>query len=212
MIHFLIQQHNHGNPVAAGAASAEIHAATCLRMIEADAIPDVGLICAFDFSGIELVSASYLKNTLRWALACGRLSAGNLSADELVPAGSVAVKPLNIFPVALGANEEVADAIHEFFAGRGCPFVLVNQKEGDGFARGRVIGRLEAAPARTLQLIGPDEEVTADDLFRRAANDEVNVKAWNNRLAELHRLRVLLRRKAGKSFKFRTIAKEQKYG
>lgn len=212
MIHFEIQQHSHGDEVAAGAVSGQLHAAACLHLIESAVVPELGIVCAFDFGGVRMVSASYLKNTLRWALACGRLSAGNLSADELVPAGSVPVKPLNIFPVVLGANEEVADAINEFFAGRGCPFVLVSERDDDGFALGRVVGRLEAAPARALQLIGPDEEITADDLFRRAENDEVNVKAWNNRLAELHRLRVLRRRKVGKSFKFQKIAKKLTYG
>lgn len=171
-----------------------------------------GIVFAFDFSGIELVSASYLKNTLRWALACGRLSAGNLNAEELASAGPVQVKPLNIFPVAVGANEEVADAINEFFTGRGCPYLLIEDEQFSTFNAGRILGKLEAAPALTLDLIQPGEEITADDLFRRAGEGQINVKAWNNRLAELHRLRLLRRRKDGKSFKYRTIAKEQKYG
>ena len=198
--------------MAAGAATGQLHTATFLKSLESTLIPDAGIVCAFDFTGIKLASASYLKNTLRWALACGRLSAGSLSADELTPAGEVPVQPLNIFPVVLGANEEIADAINEFFCGRGSPVVLVSDWDGDNLALGSVVGRLEAAPARALQLINPNEEITADDLFRRAENDEVNVKAWNNRLAELHRLRLLRRRKAGKSFKFQTIVKNLTYG
>ena len=92
------------------------------------------------------------------------------------------------------------------------PLVIIEEHSEQNLGVGTIIGELEVVPARILRLITGFREFTAQDLCERYPEENVSVTAWNNRLNELYRLRLLRRRKDRKHWRYQTIAKELIYG
>jgi hypothetical protein len=108
-------------------------------------------------------------------------------------------------------DPEVHDTIQEVFAGRGLPFVAA-QLSGNKLTDAQICGFLDEALARTMRLIRGREQVTALELAAEFSTEGIKPTAWNNRLNDLWRLRLLRRVKRGKAWWYKAINKELTYG
>lgn len=212
MIIFAIRQELHGLDVAAGAITGKAHAEKIAVRLGSDAEDDLGLRILFDFSGISLASASYIKATILWLTSCGRMYAGSIEPSELLSLENTQFQPLNVFPVVAGANQEIEIELNEVFGGRGLVCITAAEWTSAKIETAKVVGSLEATASKTLKAINGLTEFTAYDLQDRFPKEAVNATAWNNRLAELYRLRLLRRRREGKFWKYQPVADHLKYG
>jgi len=153
---------------------------------------DVALL--LDLTGIKAVNASFLKATVYWALQCGE---AEVEERQVTSSEPWAVRPLKLYPCITGCSREVADDVDEFFRGRGAPLLHVDQRDDEALIRGRVLGGLEPAIAATLPALVNAGEATAAELAGKS-REKITGNGWNNRLAELHRLRLATRRRHGK--------------
>jgi len=201
--------------MASGAITGQSHAAKAFSLVEEGGRDEAGVQLLFDFSNVELATASYIKSSVLWFTSCGRMHAGIIDPEELRSLDNTHFKPLNVFPAVGGINPEIEIELQEVFGGRGLACVTATQWTDLAIKHGRVLGKMESTGIRTLRAIADLSglsEFTAYDLQERFPNERVNATAWNNRLAELHRQRLLRRRKSGKFWKYQTVAEELVYG
>jgi hypothetical protein len=212
MLRFNIKEFLGGLLLAAGAETGHRHAELISAELSQVEIPEDGLIVFFDFSDVEHVTASYIKNVLVRFTLCGQLHAGALAPEQQRSGEWSFLKPLNVFPVVLNANAEVRHEINEVFGRRGLACVAAESTEADAIAVGKVLGIIDPAAARTLRALEGFAEATANDLYQKFPNDGVNITAWNNRLLGLNRSRIARRRRAGKFWKYQPLAGVMTYG
>lgn len=212
MIIFDVLAHLNGLSVASGALTGREHAAKVAALLEKNESSEAGNLLVFDFSGIEFATASYLKASVLWATTCSRMHAGIISPDELRLLDASQYRPLDIFPLVSGANGEVETELQEIFGGRWLACIVATEFDPPKVSMAKVVGKIEATAARTLKAIKGLDEFTAYDLVERFPDEGVNATAWNNRLVELNRLRLLRRRKHGKFWKYQPVADQMTYG
>jgi hypothetical protein len=213
VITFKVSEHlDKRRPIASGAKTGSDHADLIKDSILNTEIPDSGLIVAVDFSGIELVTASYIKATVLWLAMCGRLHAGALTPAEQKTFDWASIESLNVFPLVVGATEDVRGEIDEVFGRRGLPCVCVESRTKNAILEGKVLGNVDPAIARTIQSLRGHSETTAEDLHANSPSEGVNITAWSNRLAELLRLRIAQRKRQGKTWRYQPLAQTLIYG
>lgn len=207
---FSVSSQLHGHRVASGALTAKEHAAKAVSQLEE--ANEVGTLVVFDFADVELATASYLKATVLWAVTCGRMHAGIIDAEELRSLDASQFQPLNIFPLVANTNAEIETELEEIFGGRWLACAIATQITAKKVVKAKVVGKLEPTAAKTLKAIKGLGEFTAYDLVERFPKEGINATAWNNRLVDLHRLRLLRRRKQGKFWKYQPVADQLIYG
>lgn len=212
MIIFNVRKALNSLTVASGAVTGKLHADRVAALLGGLDDDELGSRVLFDFDGIEMVTASYLKASVLWAMTCGRMHAGIIDPEELRQLDATHFRPLSIFPLVAGANAEVEIELQEVFGGRGLACVVASEWTTKRILSGRVVGKLEPTGAKTLKAIKGLLEFTAYDLQDRFPKEGVNATAWNNRLVELYRLRLLRRRKQGKFWKYQPVADHLIYG
>lgn len=169
-------------------------------------------IIALDFDRIEDATPSYVKATVLALHQCGRRHAGVLTADEQQELGD-SIVPLNIVVVILNASPAVRDCIHEVFSRRGVAMLTGGDLEGDQLVTAELLGEIEPAVLETLLISSQFQEFQAADLIGHAAGSNIKVTGWNNRLAELHRHRLVRRRTEGRTHRFIPLARKvEAYG
>jgi hypothetical protein len=165
------------------------------------------LICAeqedcallLDVEKTTAINASFLKATVFWAFRCGQAEARKEPASSNEP---WAVRPLRLFPMVLNCSVEVQEEVDEFFRGRNCPLLHV-EKNGHT----TVLGLLDPALRRTRDLLCTAGKATAADLAARG-QEQISVNGWNNRLADLHLLRLAVRSREGKFWVYSPVENE----
>jgi hypothetical protein len=213
VITFKVSEHlDKRRPIASGAHTGSKHADLIKNAIRCAEIPESGLVVGVDFSRVELVTASYIKATVLWLSMCGRLHAGALTPAEQKTLDWAAIEPLNVFPVVIGASEDVRGEIDEVFGRRGLPCVCVESRTKDAIIEAKVLGNVDPAIARTIHSLRGQSETTAEDLHANAPSEGVNITAWSNRLAELLRLRIARRERQGKTWLYQPLAQTLIYG
>ena len=188
-------------------AGEQLFTETCSKIRNAVS-DESGLIVVIDLHDVTLATTSYIKASLLALALAGKRHAelaGTALDDSLGPT------PLNIYPVFANLDSEVLDTIQEVFAGRGLPFVSA-QLSDDRLSDAQICGFLDEALVRTMRLIRGREQVTALELAAEFPTEGIKPTAWNNRLNDLWRLRLLRRIKRGKAWWYKTINKELTYG
>jgi hypothetical protein len=113
-----------------------------------------------------------------------------------------AIRPLRLFPMVSNCVGEVKDEVDEFFRGRNCPLLYL-EESGNATA----LGILDAALHRTRSLLNSAGEATAADLAARG-QEKISINGWNNRLSDLYLLRLATRRREGKFWIYSPAEKE----
>jgi len=203
VVHRIASQLTSGIAHAFGWTAAEQHLRQLERDLAAGAIDGFGVVVVLDFSGIEAVSASYVKRSLLWLLSSGERFARGEQNDADLP------RALNIFPVVCGLTDEVRSEIKLVLEHqrRSClESIEINQ---DMIGRARLLGSLDPALRATLMRVVAAGETTAAHLFERSQEGgPLGVTGWNNRLADLYEKRLVRRRKQGRFWLVSSLTKE----
>jgi hypothetical protein len=181
-----------GVPNALGATLGQDCIEKVLPGLEAATDDDIALI--LDLTGIQAVNASFLKATAFWAFQCGQASVKQQprTSDE-----RWAVRPLRVFPAVTGCSGEVMSDVDDFFSGRQLPILHVDERTADRMIKGHLLGRLDPVLEKTLTGLVAAGEATAAELAA-TSDDAITLNGWNNRLADLHLLRLARRRRRSK--------------
>jgi len=179
-----------------------------LERVSESSYDEAGIVVAVDLAKVSLATTSYIKAGLLPLFFSGQRYADQ-AGSGLVDSGGV--HALNVYPVFCNIDTEVLDTMNEVFAGRRLPFLAANLDDGN-LGNGRVFGFLDDALLRTIRLIHQREQVTALELASEFSNEDIKPTAWNNRLNDLWRLRLLRRIKRGKAWWYKPVTKELSYG
>lgn len=165
-----------------------------------------GALVILDFTGVEAASASYLKATYGRLLAAAIRSAGSSGVSNKIEHGEDC---LNIYPTVAGLSEDVRGEFDLLLAALSLPGVEAGRWKGEKLISGRVRGPLEGVLKETLQRVTTMRHATAFDMVDERLR---NPTAWNNRLADLYRLRLVRRVKEGRQWVYTPIADEVTLG
>jgi hypothetical protein len=140
-----------------------------------------------DFTGVEVVTASFLRESVfAFRDYCRRFAS-------------------TVYPVLANISEAIEEEV-AFFAIETGDAVWVCELQEDGTVENmRLIGRqsLEAGQQRALEYIEQHGHASAPDL--RNIDKTVGPTAWNNRLAALSGKGLLVEERQGKTKIFRTV-------
>lgn len=205
MIIYRLAVQGDGYPHRSGAIPGERHVAPLLEEIGLGPRSDQpGEIVIVDMAGIETVTGSYLKATfLRLLRRAG--APGSVLGES--GAGGLGEGLLNIFPMVAGLSDEVRADLDDLLQLRKLCGLEVLETEGERVVRARLLGMREGAVVETLRIVVREGEATAARLLERYGGN-INVTGWNNRLADLHRLRLARRRKEGRFWVYTPIAEQ----
>jgi hypothetical protein len=152
-------------------------------------------VVIFDFKEIEFATASYLK-----ALIFKFINPGELNQDSIV------------FPVLRNLSEELKAEVISVCGSERLPCMEVIDEKNGELLKARIFGNLEAPLKKTLALLQKLEGGIAENLSEISINEGIGLSAWNNRLADLYRLRLADRTKQGRYWHYKPLSKETIYG
>ena len=186
-----------------GASSAQADMEPVMRQLHERS--DGSVVLAVDLSKAESITGSYLRATVLWALLCGQADAKQTPATSL--ADPWALRPLPIFPVLTGCSPEIAEEVHDFFAQRNLPVLLVTEGSPPNIEKAAILGRLDGFLFSTLRSLCTLGEATAAQLAD-TSDERITVNGWSNRLADLYALRLVTRQRSGKYWIYSPLAKK----
>ncbi len=169
---------------------------------------EAGLVVALDLTNVSLATTSYIKASMLPLFFTGQRYADQTGSGLSDASG---IPTLNLYPVFCNVNDEVLDTMNEVFAGRRLPFLIATLSENE-LSSGKIYGFLDEALLRTIRLIHLRDNVTALELAAEFPQENIKPTAWNNRLNDLWRFRLLRRTKRGKAWWYQPVTKEITYG
>jgi len=137
-----------------------------------------------DFSGIEVATASFLRESVIGFRDYARLS---------LP---------NVYPAVANLAAAVAEELDFFVRARGDVLWNCELGSNDQVATARLIGDLDPAQRATFEAVKEVGAITAPELATRFADAQIGSTAWNNRLSALASKGLLIERRQGKSKSF----------
>ncbi len=143
-----------------------------------------------DFDGIEMATASFLRECI--------LEFRNI----------VRRRWTNCYPVVANANDLVTEELSVLLTQRDA-LMLCSLDEQEKPSLPLVLGDLEPKLRVTFELVKELGEADAGALMRRSKDgDEVGQTAWNNRLASLSKLGLLMEMSRGRAKRYRLLPLE----
>ncbi len=144
-------------------------------------------VVALDFEGIELATASFLRESV-------------LGFRDYCRSAHSA-----IYPIVANANEQVLEELDALLAERADSMVSCIAS-GENFTGARVLGRLDPKLRRTLEAIIEAGEADAGELKEAfAKTEDIGTTGWNNRLAALAAKGVIMEIKFGRGKRYRPV-------
>jgi hypothetical protein len=189
-----------------GATLGEQHMASIQKAVAAGTISP-GELVILDYEGIRSVNGSYIKATAFWLFICGRLVTIN-SGSDLSPRHPADPRPYDLFIAVTGLNPDIRDEFQEFLQPRRFPMLLVTRMNETAVEEAVLLGHLDPILLRTLKLLTHEGRATAPALYEAEQDNTITVTAWNNRLNDLHSLRLVRRFRAGRAWEYEPLAKK----
>lgn len=140
-------------------------------------------IIYLDFLGIEVATASFLRECI------------------LEFRDSVRRRWTNYYPVIANANEGIVEELSVLLASQRNVLMLCLLDKDDNPSSPRLLGKLEPKQRVTFDLVNELGEADAAKLMRRG-NDSIGQTAWNNRLATLVRIGLLMELSHGRAKRY----------
>ena len=140
-----------------------------------------------DFTGVEVATASFLRESI------------------LAFRNDVREHRSNFYPVIANVNEAVADEIAVLLASRRDVLMLCSLNETGEPHGARLIGELDPKQRLTFDLVQERGETNAAELYKYHTTEQVAQTAWNNRLAALAGLGVIVELSQGRSKSYRPL-------
>jgi len=143
--------------------------------------PEAGFL---DFSGVEVATASYLRESV---VAFRDYARSTLS---------------DLYPVVANANEAVAEELAFFLRHRGDAVWACDLDTRDVVGNARLLGALDDIQLETFNRVLSLGEASAPTLAAAGVASGVGPTAWNNRLSSLASRGILIERRGGKTKTF----------
>ena len=192
--------------VALGATLAEQHMTSAQAGIS-DGTLVPGSLVVLNFGGIQAVNASYIKGTALWLLTCGQLFVNNPDTTT-VPRHQADPRPYDLYVCVTGLCDEVKVEFQEFLKPRGLPILFAQRLKGERIDQGVLLGSIDPALRFTMDAVTRQTRVTAPELHGDFPNEKITVTAWNNRLNNLHALRLVRRFRAGRAWEYESLTRK----
>jgi STAS-like domain of unknown function (DUF4325) len=153
-------------------------------LIAATPSADVPEAVFLDFSGVEVVTSSFLRESV--------IGFRDFARNSLQ----------NIYPVVANAASAVVEELEFFARHRGdVLWCCVLNQEG-AVSNARIIGELDPAQRATFDTVVHLGVATAPELAAQSGGDGIGPTAWNNRLSALAAKGLLVERRGGKTKSF----------
>ncbi|WP_434387423.1 hypothetical protein [Melittangium boletus] len=165
-----------------------------------------GEVVIYDFTGIEHATASYVRATVLRLLKASYRAAEDAGTSATSGMDS---DVLDVFPLVAGLSADVAEELQTVLESQGIACFEATKWSAAGVVQGRVRGVLEGVLRDTLVRVAAARQVTASMLAER---EPPNVTGWNNRLAELYRMRLVKRVKDGRQWIYSAVCSEVIFG
>lgn len=174
--------------ILAGAALGRRILGLLLERINVD--PETPEPAYLDFEHVEIATASFLRESV-------------LEFRDIVRR-----RWKDYYPVVANANDSVTEELSVLLAQR--EVLMLCTLDGTGRPRSpRLLGDLEPKQRITFDLVTELGETDAGELMRRSGDREgVGQTAWNNRLAALSRLGLLMEMSNGRAKRYRPLPLE----
>ncbi len=176
-----------GTPFLAGALNGR---AALNQLLTATANePDGPALVFLDFDGVEIATASFLRESV---LAFRDIIRGRRS---------------QYYPVIANANVYVRDELVELLGTRGDVLMTCGLEEGGFVTNVAPIGELDPKQRLTFDLVHEHGETDAGALMRNYGQSEglKHTTAWNNRLASLAALGLIVEESQGRTKRYRPL-------
>jgi hypothetical protein len=147
-----------------------------------------GEVVLLDFSGVELVTGSWINAMLvpflRWA------------ANERI----------DFYPVICNARKQWLEELQLVAEFNQLCYLLASGKLPPRTAN--IAGSLDPGQRKTLEAVMASGEITGAELERQFPEETIKATAWNNRLKDLHNMRLLRREKRGREQVYSPVVAE----
>jgi hypothetical protein len=174
-----------GSSVCAGAIGGRGLLAKLLEATTRE--PDAPETVLLDFEAVEVATASFLRESV----------VGYRNA--------VRGRRSNFYPVVANAPTLVEEELDDILRSRG-DAILACDFKAEHVANVRLLGRLEAKQKRLVDLVAERKELDASQLQREFGDTEgVKQTAWNNRLAALAALGLVVELSEGRNKKYKPL-------
>jgi hypothetical protein len=187
-----------------GATLAELHMVAVHKGVSEGTIPP-GTLIVLDFERMVAVNGSYIKGTAFWLLKCGQLSCSGNSENIIPPRHTADPRPYDLFVCVSGLSPEVMTEFQEFLKPRGLPLLYAKKFAGGTVNEAIMLGHLDPALRFTLNAMTKQGICTAPQLHELFPDQKITVTAWNNRLNDLHSLRLVRRARVGRGLEYNPI-------
>jgi hypothetical protein len=195
VIRFEVKKQANGISILTGATLGDRHAASVRQLVLAQAEEQPTVL--FDFKGLDFVSSSYIKAAVLVFVGEGISFRGS---------------ERYAFPVVSNVDEQWRDELGIVCRSEELPALEVQKASENSLLKARLVGEVDSTVLRTLDTLGQVGSGTAAQLAEAAPQEGINLTAWNNRLAELFRLRLAHRVKEGRFLIYKPVAKDITYG
>ena len=177
------------NDVLAGALTGRQTLALLLERIDGE--PEKPELVYLDFRGIEIATASFLRECI------------------LEFRDTVRRRWTNYYPVVANANDAVVEELSTLLKPQRGVLMLCSLDEDGKPSSPLLVGKLEPKQQITFDLVKEIGETNASGLMEltRIANgtEKVSQTAWNNRLASLSRLGLLMEFSHGRAKRYKPL-------
>lgn len=180
-----------GSSILAGAPSGRSLFAHLIDALPKDT--DFPRAIFLDFDGIEVATASYLRESV--------LEFRDYTRGRKTP----------FYPVVANASPNVIDELIELVQPRADVLLSCKLDEEGKILRTQLIGVLEPMQRVTLELLSNLGEASASQL-RDVGSDDIKTTAWNNRLAALCNLGLIAENSMGRTKLFRPLLSGGNHG
>jgi hypothetical protein len=144
-----------------------------------------------DFSGVQVATVSFLRESV------------------LEFRDAVRGRRSNFYPVIANANDLVVDELTALVAPHGDVLMLCSLDKNGKPHQPRLAGDLDPKQRVTFDLVGQRKETDAAELMREHGDSErVKQTAWNNRLASLANLGLVVELSQGRAKRYRPLFAE----
>jgi hypothetical protein len=157
--------------------SGRLHGAADKAKLQAAVSAAKSGVVLLDLGGAEFLSSSYFDEAI-WPLWA---SIGD-----------------DIYPVLGNVPTAAADDIEIVLKEQGAAVWSVTAKKKIAFDEARMVGKLDEALRLIVERVQATGDITAADLAGDRSTESIGATAWSNRLALLHKFRLLQRRKDGR--------------
>jgi len=165
------------------------------KLVAATRPPSDPEVCFLDFSGVDVATTSFLRESV---VAYRNHARSHWS---------------NVYPVVANLAARVREELENFLIDRGDALVACDLDSHGRPSNVNVVGRLDGKQHVTLRAVVEAGEVDAPTLAAsQKAADAVSPTAWNNRLAALVTKGLVMEVSSGRNKRYRPVLERLSYG